>query len=158
MDDVLEDHGMKATNTLPTHRATYQQLREDQAVKREREATRAMFSVDKRNARIAEIMAMHRADEMQEATFLLGVIHHMDAGHPGYRRLAAACDAEGVDWRQIVKQPGRRAKVTQDAIAKREAVTVRLRRAGMSYPEIAEVLGQSHTTVMATCKRKGRAA
>ena len=149
---------MKATNTLPTHRATYQQLREDQAVKREREATRAMFSVDKRNARIAEIMAMHRHEEMQEATFLLGVIHHIDAGHPGYKRLAAACEAEGVDWRQIVKQPGKRAKVTQDAIAKREAVTVRLRRTGMSYPEIAEVLGQSHTTVMAACKRKGGAA
>jgi DNA-directed RNA polymerase specialized sigma24 family protein len=148
---------MKATNTLPTHRATYQQLREDQAVKREREATRAMFNVDKRNARIAEIMAMHRADEMQEATFLLGVIHHIDAGHPGYRRLAAACEAEGLDWREIVKRPGRIVKRTPDAIAKREAVIVRLRATGMSYPEIGAVMGQSHTTVMQACKRMERA-
>ena len=148
---------MKATNTLPTHRATYQQLREDQAVKREREATRAMFQEDKRNARIAEIMAYHRADEMQEATFLLSVIHHIDAGHPGYRRLAAACEAEGLDWREIVKRPGRIVKRTPDAIAKREAVIVRLRATGMSYPEIGAVMGQSHTTVMQACKRMERA-
>jgi hypothetical protein len=148
---------MKATNMLPTQRTTFRQMREDAAVRREREATRAMFQQDKRNARIAEIMAHHRHEEMQQATFLLNIMHHIDAGNPLYVRLEAACEAEGLDWRDIVKCPGRIAKRTPDAIAKREAVIVRLRATGMSYPEIGAVMGQSHTTVMAACKRKGAA-
>ena len=144
---------MKATNTLPTHRATFREMREAEAVKREREASRAMFSVDKRNARIAEIMAHHRHEEMQRATFLLNIMHHIDAGNPLYLRLEAACEAEGLDWREVVKHPGRIANRTPQAIAQREAVIVRLRATGMSYPEIGAVMGQSHTTVMQACKR-----
>lgn len=149
---------MRATNTLPTQRATFRELREAEAVKREREATRAMFNADKRNARIAEIMAHHRSDEMQQATYLLNIMHHIDAGNPLYLRLVAACEAEGLDWREVVKHPGRIATRTPKAIAQREAVIVRLRATGMSYPEIGAVMGQSHTTVMQACKRKAGAA
>lgn len=148
---------MKATNTLPTHRGPFREMREKAAVQREREATRQMRETDKRNARIAEIMAHHRHEEMQQATYLLNIMHHIDAGNPLYVRLEAACEAEGLDWREIVKYPGRIVKRTPDAIAKREAVIVRLRATGMSYPEIGAVMGQSHTAVMAACKRKGAA-
>jgi DNA-binding CsgD family transcriptional regulator len=148
---------MKATNILPIHRGPFREMRENAAVQREREATRTMRATDKRNARIAEIMAYHRAEEMQQATYLLNIMHHIDSGNPLYVRLEAACEAEGLDWREIVKHPGRIAKRTPDAIAKREAVIVRLRATGMSYPEIGAVMGQSHTTVMAACKRRERA-
>lgn len=145
---------MKATNMLPTQRITYHELREAEAVKREKAREHAEMCRDKANARIAEIMAYCRAEEMQHASYLLGVIQHIESGHPLYLRLVAACEAESVDWRELVRYPGRQICRKHHITKAREAVILRLRATGMSYPEIATVLNTAHTTILSAMRRR----
>ena len=149
---------MKAKNMLPIQRPAFRQQSEDEAVFRELKKSQDAASVDKRNSRIAEVMAVYRSSEMQDATFLLGILHHVDAGHPGYRRLVSACESEGFDWRDVVRFPGTRLSRKPETIAKREAVIVRLRAAGMSYPEIGEVLNTNQSTAREVVERMKRKA
>jgi len=145
---------VKATSMLPTQRTTYAEMREAEAVRRERFSERRSFAEDRENARIAEIMAKCRQEEMQHATFILSVLHHLDARNPIYLRLEEACEAEGCDWREIVRYPGRCASRKANTMEKRDSVIVRLREMGLSYPEIGTVLNTQHTSVREAYLRK----
>jgi hypothetical protein len=158
MDDVLEDHGVKATSLIKVRRLTVREQMQAERFAKQAAPTQPAYIGDERNARMAEIMYRCRAAEMRKIQYEHDVLHRIDALDHRYLALVAACEAEGTTWREVARYPGKGARRAVGVSAKRLAVIRRLRADGLSWPEIGMVLNTNHTSAFCAFQRAGGAA